>query len=282
MDTPNPVSILQSQQWTVGSIPPECTAIDVRSEEGAARMMSLPPQLQVISLGLVADCFAQGFIFEEDQAKTHELLFEAMSMIMRLYLMLFFLEPANIENMVTLFHQQTPGSIPPLSTATLALKSGVMFDAPEVSQAILQTQPTAVVWMSVAVPEGQENYVVSFKVLTPSLIANVDITFGSNDMDLKTVVDPRYPDYDPFHYVPLVAILNLDEYLDTDEDEDQEGDFLDGDEEGEPEGGRESTESFVSSDEVVELPEAPTDDSEPPFEPDAEVTTSLLQDGQSE
>jgi hypothetical protein len=200
-------NILQSPHWTAGSIPPECSRIDVRTEQGAARMMSLPPQLQVISLGLVADCFAQGFIFEEDQAKTHELLFDAMSMVMRLYLMLFFLEPSNIENMVTLFHQQAPGSIPPLSTATLALKDGVLFDAPEVSQAIVQTSPTSVVWMSVSVPEDQESYVVSFKALTPSLIANVDITFGTNDIDLKTVVDARYPDFDPFHYISLVPIL---------------------------------------------------------------------------
>lgn len=268
MDTPTPQpqgNTSQSPHWTIGSIPPECTRVDVRTQKGAARMMNLPPQLQVISLGLVADCLAQGFIFEEIQAKTHELLFEAMSMVMRLYLMLFFLEPTNIENMVTLFHQQPNGSIPPLSTATLALKDGVLFDAPEVSQAIVETNPTAVVWMSISVPEGQESYVVSFKALTPSLIANVDITFRDSDIDLKTVVDPRYPDFDPFHYVSLVPILNLDEYLDDEEDED-ESEAEDSD-----------VESFGDGEEVAELPIAEADeadDDEPPFQPDAEVVTS--------
>lgn len=251
-------------------------------------MMQLPPQLQVLSMGLVADCLAQGFIFDEDQAKVHELLFEAMSMIMRLYVMLFFLEPTKIENMVTLFHQQEAGSIPPLGTATLALNEGVMFDAPEVQQAILQTKPTAVLWMSVSIAEDQQSYVVSYKALTSSIIANVDITFGTNDIDLKTVVEPRYPGYDVFHYVPLTPLINLDEYLDEDgEDGDDDGDDEDG--------GYSGADADIAADdheiadaatdqdasEVAELPEEQPesgDDEEPPFVPDESPATADSKD----
>lgn len=216
-------------KWDKGPVPIQATrALDVyvdsslpipREQQVAMMLMQAPPVIQGMPLGIVGECLAANFEFSVEQAQLHEAVFEAMMPCMRTYLAVAFMAPSTVENMVTVLKET--GDLPPLEAMTYSLQNGVLFDDADLAKEIGESSASTIIWMSTqskpSLTPGETNFTVSYKILTPGIIGNVDISLVNGELSIKSAVSPRTAD-DDFSQLPAVPVLNVDSYEDVEDE----------------------------------------------------------------